>query len=85
MCLKATIKKVLEKTQELVNVIKHQSLAAVVDIRNWFMSTFEVFEGFQLICDWCAANNEPTKSLYVASRYKNKLLDVYPTMMHSNG
>lgn len=55
---KGTVKKVLEDTQELVDGIKHQPWAAVVDIRNWIMPTLEAFEGFQLIYDWCAANNQ---------------------------
>ena len=55
---KGTVKKVLTETQELVDDVKHQPWAAVVDIRNWIMPTFEAFEGFQLIYDWCAANNQ---------------------------
>jgi hypothetical protein len=55
---KGTVKKVLEETQELVDGIKHQQWAAVVDLRNWIMPTFEAFEGFQLIYDWCAENNQ---------------------------
>ncbi|MDN4503586.1 hypothetical protein QX776_14325 [Alteromonadaceae bacterium BrNp21-10] len=55
---KGTVKKVLEETQELVDGIKHQPWAALVDIRNWIMPTFEAFDGFQLIYDWCAANNQ---------------------------
>tara|TARA_R110000751_G_scaffold15290_1_gene49297 strand:+ start:127312 stop:127668 length:357 start_codon:yes stop_codon:yes gene_type:complete len=54
----STVKKVLKDTQELVDAIKHQPWAAVVDIRNWIMPTFEAFEGFQEIYDWCAANNQ---------------------------
>ena len=55
---KGTVKKVLAETQELVSDIKHEPWAAVVDIRNWIMPTFEAFDGFQLIYDWCAANNQ---------------------------
>jgi hypothetical protein len=55
---KGTVKNVLSETQELVKDIKHRPWAAVVDIRNWIMPTFEAFEGFQLIYDWCLANNQ---------------------------
>lgn len=55
---KGTVKEVLEETQQLVAGIKHQPWAAVVDLRNWIMPTFEAVEGFQLIYDWCAANNQ---------------------------
>jgi hypothetical protein len=55
---KGTVKKALEETQVLVDGIKHQPWAAIVDIRKWIMPTLEAFEGFQLIYDWCAANNQ---------------------------
>jgi len=55
---KGTVKKVLADTQQLVDAIKHQPWAAIVDIRNWIMPTFEASEGFQEIYDWCAANNQ---------------------------
>lgn len=55
---KGTVKKVLEDTQELVDGIKHQPWAAVVDIRKWIMPTLEAFAGFQAIYDWCAANKQ---------------------------
>ena len=55
---KGTVKKVLEETQELVDDIKHQPWAALVDIRNWIMPTLEAMGGFQEIYDWCAANNQ---------------------------
>ena len=55
---KGTCKKVITDVQELVDSIKHQPWAAVVDLRNWIMPTFEASEGFQLIYDWCAANNQ---------------------------
>ena len=54
----STVKKVLKDTQELVDGIKEKPWAAIVDIRNWIMPTFEAFEGFQEIYDWCAANNQ---------------------------
>ncbi|MCF2949108.1 hypothetical protein L0668_13380 [Paraglaciecola aquimarina] len=55
---KGTVKKVLAETQDLVDGITHQPWAALVDIRNWIMPTFEAFDDFQLIYDWCAANNQ---------------------------
>jgi hypothetical protein len=55
---KGTVKKVLTDVQELVKDIKHQPWAAVVDMRNWIMPTFEASDGFQLIYDWCAVNNQ---------------------------
>ncbi|WP_158965797.1 hypothetical protein [Paraglaciecola sp. L3A3] len=55
---KGTVEKVLAETQSLLVDVKNKPWAAVVDIRNWIMPTFEAFDGFQLIYDWCAANNQ---------------------------
>lgn len=71
---KGTVKKVLAETQELVDGIKHQPWAAVVDIRNWIMPTFEAFEGFQLIYDWCAANNQTHEVTLCRFEMQKKLI-----------
>ncbi|MFT6899210.1 MAG: hypothetical protein ACJA13_003643 [Paraglaciecola sp.] len=55
---KSLVDQVYSEVQERVNDIKHEPWAAYVDMRNWIMPTFEAFDSFQKIYDWCAQHNQ---------------------------
>lgn len=55
---KQVVRKVFADVKVAVSEIQHLPWAAYVDMRDWIMPTMEAQEDFQLIYDWCAANNQ---------------------------
>lgn len=55
---KKFVEQVFIECQRQVAHLTDQPWAGYIDIRDWIMPSPEALEGFQMIYDWCADNNQ---------------------------